>query len=118
MIAKILCLVVVLIHVYIVLLEMVFWKKRAARVFRMPQALVEQTAPMASNQGLYNLFLVVALLLGLCLSDPRLSNAFTAYALGCVGVAGIWGALTVSPRIAVVQTVPALLALIAGYFGF
>jgi putative membrane protein len=117
MIAKILCLIVVLIHVYIVLLEMVFWKKRAARVFRMPQALVEQTASMASNQGLYNLFLVVALLLGLCLSDPRLSSAFTAYALGCVGVAGIWGALTVSPRIAVVQTVPALLALIAGYFG-
>ncbi|RKP49735.1 DUF1304 domain-containing protein [Pararobbsia silviterrae] len=117
MIAKILYLIVVLIHLYIVLLEMVFWKRRAARVFRMPQALVEQTAPMASNQGLYNLFLVVALLLGFALSDPRLSTAFAAYALGCVGVAGIWGAWTVSPRIALVQTVPALLALAARYFG-
>ncbi len=117
MIAKFFYLLVVLIHVYIVLLEMVFWRKRAARVFRMPQALVEQTASLASNQGLYNLFLVVALLLGLGLSDPRLAAAFGAYALGCVGVAGLWGGLTVSPRIALVQTVPALLALLAYYFG-
>ncbi|HTJ94077.1 MAG TPA: DUF1304 domain-containing protein [Pararobbsia sp.] len=117
MVAKILYLVVVLIHVYIVLLEMVFWRKRAGRVFRMPQDLVERTASMASNQGLYNLFLVVALLLGIGLSDPRLATAFGAYALGCVGVAGIWGGLTVSPRIAIVQTAPALLALIAWYFG-
>ena len=92
-----------------------YFKKRSQP--RMPQELVEQTASMASNQGLYNLFLVVALVLGLGLSDPSLSNAFAAYGLGCVGVAGIWGAVTVSPRIALVQTVPALLALIAFYIG-
>lgn len=115
MIAKVLYLIVILIHVYIVVLEMVLWKQRAARVFRMPQALVMETASMASNQGLYNLFLVAALVLGWVLRDPRLATAFALYGLGCVIVAGLWGALTVSPRIALVQAVPALLALGARY---
>jgi putative membrane protein len=114
-VAKILYLLVILIHVYIVVLEMVLWKQRAARVFRMPQALVVQTASLASNQGLYNLFLVAALVLGWALPDPALAAAFALYGLGCVAVAGLWGAFTVSPRIALVQTVPAVLALAARY---
>jgi putative membrane protein len=117
MMAKVLYALVILIHVYIVVLEMVLWKRRAARVFRLPQALVVQTASMASNQGLYNLFLVAALVLGWILPDPQVASAFAIYGLACVAIAGIWGALTVSPRIALVQTLPAVLALAARYFG-
>jgi len=69
-----------------------------------------------ANQGCYNGFLVVALALGFCLPDPAIARAFTLYGLGCVAVAGIFGALTVQIRILFVQTVPAAAALIALYF--
>ncbi len=116
MISKALYLLVILIHIYIVVLEMILWKSRAARVFGLPQALVVQTAPMASNQGLYNLFLVAALVLGRALPDAGVAAGFALYGLTCVAVAGIWGAFTVSPRIALVQTLPAVLALAARFF--
>ena len=87
MMAKALYALVILIHVYIVVLEMVLWKRRAARVFRLPQALVVQTASMASNQGLYNLFLVAALVLGWILPDPQVASAFAIYGLACVAIA-------------------------------
>jgi len=103
-------LLVILIHVYIVVLEMFLWKKRAAKVFGMPQALVEQTVTLAANQGLYNGFLVAALLGGFC-TQAAVAEAFVVFGLGCVAVAGLYGAVTASPRILFVQTVPALLAL-------
>ncbi|MEJ1928721.1 DUF1304 domain-containing protein [Nostoc sp. NIES-2111] len=103
-------LLVILIHVYIVVLEMFLWKKRAAKVFGMPQALVDQTVTLAANQGLYNGFLVAALLGGFC-TQAAVAEAFVVFGLGCVAVAGLYGAVTASPRILFVQTVPALLAL-------
>lgn len=103
-------LLVILIHIYIVVLEMFLWKKRAAKVFGMPQALVEQTVTLAANQGLYNGFLVAALLGGFC-TQVAVAEAFVVFGLGCVAVAGLYGAVTASPRILFVQTVPALLAL-------
>lgn len=104
-------LLVILIHVYIVVLEMFLWKKRAAKVFGMPQALVDQTLTLAANQGLYNGFLVAALLGGFC-TQAAVAEAFVVFGLGCVAVAGLYGALTASRRILFVQTVPALLALV------
>ncbi len=76
-----------------------------ARVRRRDQAL-------AANQGLYNGFLVAALVLGLVgPADHRF--AFAVFGLSCVVVAGLYGAATVSRRILFVQAVPAGLALIA-----
>jgi putative membrane protein len=69
--------------------------------------------PAMSNQGCYNGFLAVALALGLLLPDAATARAFTIYGLGCVAVAGVWGAATVQIRILFVQTVPAVLALAA-----
>lgn len=103
-------LLVILIHVYIVVLEMFLWKKRAGKVFGMPQALVDQTVTLAANQGLYNGFLVAALLGGFC-TQAAVAEAFVVFGLGCVAVAGLYGAVTASPRTLFVQTVPALLAL-------
>jgi putative membrane protein len=115
LIAQILTGLVLLIHVYIVLLETVLFKTRGAKVFGLKREQVEAVAPAMFNQGFYNGFLVVALVLGFVLPDPALARAFTLYALGCVAAAGIVGALTAQIRILYVQTVPAAAALIALY---
>jgi putative membrane protein len=65
-----------------------------------------------SNQGCYNAFLVAALALGFALPSPAVAQALTYYGLGCVMVAGLWGAATVGIRILFVQTVPATIALV------
>ncbi|WP_088345993.1 MULTISPECIES: DUF1304 domain-containing protein [Rhodomicrobium] len=103
--------IVLAIHVYIVLIETVLFRTRGAKVLGIPPTRVEEMAPAMSNQGCYNLFLVAALVLGFVYPDPKVAEAFTLFGLACVIVAGIWGALTVKPRILFVQTVPAALAL-------
>jgi putative membrane protein len=113
--AHILTALVLLIHVYIVLLETVLFKTRGARVFGLPRERVESVAPLMSNQGCYNGFLVAALVLGFTYPDPAIAMAFTVFGLACVAVAGLWGAATVMIRILYIQTVPAALALAALY---
>jgi putative membrane protein len=112
-VAAILTSLVFLIHVYIVLLETVMFRSRGVKVFGIPPEQVERMAPVMSNQGCYNLFLVAALGLGLFYPDPVIARAFVIYGLSCVIVAGIWGAATVMIRILYIQTVPAALALLA-----
>lgn len=113
--ALVLIALVCLIHVYIFLLETVLFKKRGAKVFGIPQAEVESRAVAMSNQGCYNGFLAAALLLGLVYPDPAIAKAFAVFGLACVAVAGIWGAVTVMKRILYIQTVPAVLGLVAVY---
>ncbi|RJG04773.1 DUF1304 domain-containing protein [Noviherbaspirillum cavernae] len=113
--AKILIGLVLLIHVYIVLLETVLFRTRGRKVFGLKAEQVETMAPAMSNQGCYNGFLVAALALGLFHPTPAIAKAFTLFGLICVAVAGIWGAITVQARILFVQTVPAVLALVAVY---
>jgi putative membrane protein len=113
--ALVLIALVCLIHVYIFLLETVLFKTRGAKVFGIPRAEMESRAVAMSNQGCYNGFLAVALLLALVLPDPAIAKAFATYGLACVAVAGIWGAVTVMVRILYIQTVPALFGLAAVY---
>ncbi|MBY0240007.1 MAG: DUF1304 domain-containing protein [Burkholderiaceae bacterium] len=109
--AKIVTIVVLLIHVYIVLLETVLFRTRGRRVFGLTAEKAEIVQAAMSNQGCYNGFLVAALALGLLHPDAAIASAFTLFGLACVAVAGIWGAATVSTRILFVQTVPAVLGL-------
>lgn len=113
MVANILAGVVLLIHVYIFLLETVMFRTRGRKVFGMSDAQVEVMAAAMSNQGCYNGFLAAALAVGFLHPDPATAKAFTVFGLVCVAVAGIWGAVTVQKRILFVQTVPAVLALLA-----
>lgn len=112
LLATVLTVIVALIHVYIVVLEMVLWRSRGPRVFGITPSFAQESAALASNQGLYNAFLVAALLLGLLMREP-FATAFVFYGLGCVVVAGLWGAFTASRRILYVQALPAALALAA-----
>jgi len=113
LVAGILIALVVLIHVYIVVLEMVLWTKpRTRAAFGITKELAEQTKVMAANQGLYNGFLAAGLIWSL-VGPEHLRFAFAAFFLGCVILAGVVGAATVGRRILFVQTVPATFALIA-----
>ena len=111
--AKMLAGLVLFIHVYIFLLETVLFETRGRKVFGLTKEAAAIMKPAMSNQGCYNGFLAVALACGFLLPDAATGRAFTIYGLVCVAVAGIWGAMTVQIRILFVQTVPAVLALVA-----
>jgi putative membrane protein len=105
--------VVAAIHVYIVVLEMFLWRTpRGMRSFGTDQAFADRSAALAANQGLYNGFLVAGLVWGLLAGGP-IGFQVKIFFLGCVIVAGLYGAATVNRRILVVQALPAALALAA-----
>lgn len=110
--AQVLIAIIAFLHVYFFLLETVLFKTRGRRVFGLTAEKAEIMAPAMSNQGCYNGFLVAALAIGLLHPDPDVARTFVNYGLGCVAVAGIWGALTVKPVILFFQTVPAVIALL------
>jgi len=106
-----LVLVVAAIHAYILVLEMFLWRtERGRRAFGTDQAFADQSATLAANQGLYNGFLAAGLVWGAVAADP-VGFQVRVFFLGCVIVAGVYGALTVSRRILVVQAAPAIVAL-------
>ncbi|WP_270886995.1 DUF1304 domain-containing protein [Pedococcus sp. 5OH_020] len=103
---------VALIHVYIVVLEMALWTApRGRAAFGLEPEFAEATKTLAANQGLYNGFLAAGLLWGL-LGPEHLRFAFRVFFLGCVVVAGLYGAATANRRILVVQALPAAIALV------
>jgi len=100
---------VALIHIYILVLEMFLWEKPAGmRAFGLSREFASATKMLAANQGLYNGFLAAGLLWGMGAGDIRVQLFF----LGCVLIAGIYGAITASKKILWVQAAPALVALI------
>ncbi len=110
-IATVLVAVVALLHVWFLVLEMVLWRQPLGmRTFRLTPEQAETTASLVASQGLYNGFLAAGLGISLIAPDPT-ASAFKLFFLSCVIVAGIFGALTVSRRILLVQALPAALAL-------
>ncbi len=100
--------VVILIHLYIVVLEMLLWKTPYGRkTFGMTAEFARESRVLAANQGLYNGFLAAGLLWGLAAGKTDVVVFF----LGCVLVAGIFGGITASRRILLVQALPAAIAL-------
>jgi len=101
--------IVALIHAYILVLEMFLWEKPAGlRAFGLSKDFAAATRVLAGNQGLYNGFLAAVLFWGLGTGNTHLQYFF----LGCVLVAGVYGALTANIRILWVQAVPAAVALV------
>ena len=114
MIAHILTALVVLIHLYIVWLEMFAWTTRGRKVFKtFPKDLFEPTKALAANQGLYNGFLAAGLIWSFLITDPVWQVNIRFFFLGCVAVAGIYGAWTADKKILMVQTLPAVAAILA-----
>ena len=115
-IAKIAIGIIAIEHIYILWLEMFAWTTRARKVFPLPKDLFEPTKIMAANQGLYNGFLAAGLIWSLLISNLEWSQNVALFFLGCVLVAGLYGGLTVSKRILIVQAIPASVAIVAVLF--
>lgn len=98
-------------HVYFLVLEMFLWRTPLGlRTFGMTQEVADSSAVLAANQGLYNGFLAAGLVWGLL--ARHCGRAIKIFFLGCIIVAGIYGALTAKASILFVQALPAALALI------
>ncbi len=110
MLADVLVGLVALLHLYFLVLEMFLWTKPLGlKVFRNTPDKAESTKVLAANQGLYNGFLVAGLVWGIYLGAA--GQHIKIFFLGCVIVAGVYGAWSVSNRILWVQAFPGAAAL-------
>ena len=101
---------VALLHLYFLVLEMFFWDKPLGRrAFGLTPEFAAASKSLAANQGLYNGFLVAGLVWGIWLGAA--GGPVKIFFLGCVIVAGVFGALTASRKILWVQALPGAVAL-------
>lgn len=101
---------VALLHLYILYLEMFLWTTpRGRKAFGLTPEFAAATRVLAANQGLYNGFLAAGLLWGLWLGPA--GDPVKIFFLGCVIVAGLFGAATASRRILFIQALPGAIAL-------
>jgi len=109
-VANVLVGLVAVLHLYILVLEMFLWTTpKGRKAFGTTPEFAETSKVLAANQGLYNGFLAAGLIWGLARGDAATQLFF----LGCVLVAGLYGAATASKRILFVQAVPALISIAA-----
>lgn len=107
-VAKVLTVLIALLHIWILILEMFLWTSSYGRkAFAMSLERALATKVLAANQGLYNGFLASGLLWGVYREDLGVQCFF----LVCVLVAGLFGGLTVGRKILYIQALPALAAL-------
>ena len=106
--AQVLVALVALLHVYFLVLEMFLWTSpKGRKVFGTTPEFAEASKVLAANQGLYNGFLAAGLVWGLARGDAATQLFF----LGCVLIAGLYGAATASRKILFVQALPAAVAM-------
>ena len=109
-VASVVVALIAALHVYILVLEMFLWDKPAGlRAFRLTPERAAASKVLAANQGLYNGFLAAGLFWSLMLGESGRSVRF--FFLGCVLVAGLFGAATSSRKILFIQAVPAAIAI-------
>jgi putative membrane protein len=113
LLSSILIALVAIEHLYILWLEMFAWTTKGRKAFKtIPKDLFEKTKVMAANQGLYNGFLAIGLIWSLLIKNEEWHFNVAVFFLGCVIVAGVYGAATASKSIFFKQALPAILALI------
>ena len=109
--ANIVVALIALLHIYILVLEMFLWDKPAGlRAFGQTKAAATASKVLAANQGLYNGFLAAGLLWGL--SRGTTGAEIQLFFLGCVLIAGLFGAATANRRILWIQAVPAAIGML------
>jgi putative membrane protein len=106
------------IHVYIFVLESIAWSGPAARrTFGTTDATVEVTKPLAFNQGFYNLFLAIAVVLGIVVTsagEQAVGATLVFTGTGSMVAAGLVLLLSdrAKARAALIQLTPPLLAIV------
>lgn len=116
-IALVLVALVAVLHVYIMILEMFLWTgPRGQKAFGLTPEFAQASKALAANQGLYNGFLAAGLIWSVLHPAPEFAWQIAVFFLACVAAAGIFGAATASRKILFIQTVPAVVALLAVIF--
>ena len=111
-ITSILILFVAFEHLAFLYLEMFLWTKDVGRkVFGTSKDEAEATKVLAANQGLYNGFISAGLLWGYFYSKPEVGLQIILFFLGCVVVAGVYGAITAKISILYLQAFPAAISM-------
>jgi len=99
-------------HVWFMIFEIFMWNSAyARRAFKMSKETAASSAALAKNQGLYNGFLAAGLIWSILIADSSQAHSVKIFFLCCVGIAGIFGALTANYRIFFIQALPAFIAL-------
>src|ERR1035437_3297403 len=113
-IAKILIGLIALEHLFFLWIEMFSWENAGKKVFQgvLPEELFKSTKKLAANQGLYNGFLAAGLLWTFYIEDANWRLYISIFFLGCIAIAGLYGRITASKKILLVQTLPAVIAII------
>lgn len=89
---------------------MFLWDRPAGlKAFNLTHKQAQASKVLAANQGLYNGFLAAGLIWGLTLGNSGLG--IMTFFLGCMVIAGIFGAITASKKILFIQAMPAALGL-------
>jgi putative membrane protein len=106
---------VALLHVGFFVLESFLWTKPAGRrIFGLTAEKAHDSAALAANQGVYNLFVASGLIWGLVAHDGAF--AIKVFFLTFVIIAGIVGAITAKRSILFVQGLPGAIALLLVVF--
>ena len=109
--AQFMTVLVGLIHLYFMYLEMFLWQTpRGRKIFRTSESQARDSAVLAANQGLYNGVLGAGLIASLFLPD---AIGIRIFCFVFIVVVGAYGAMTVTKRIFWIQSLPALLAILA-----
>ena len=102
---------VALLHLLFLVLEMFLWTKPFGRkTFGLSEEFAAESATLAANQGLYNGLFAVCLLWGVYCGEP--AAEFVLVLLGCIIVAGCYGAWSAKGSIFWLQAFPAIIAIV------
>lgn len=113
--ATLLTALVALFHVWFLVLEIFLWDTPyGRRTFGLTPEFAAASRKLAMNQGLYNGFLAAGLAWSLG-AGGETGFAVRVFFLGCVVVAGVFGAATANRKILFVQALPGALALAATF---
>jgi putative membrane protein len=104
------CGIVAALHLYFLVLEMFLWDTpKGRKTFGTTPEQSASSKVLAANQGLYNGFLAAGLVWGV--AQGAAGRGDKLFFLGCVLVAGLYGAATSSKKILFVQALPAAIGL-------
>ena len=116
-VTQILIAFVALEHLYILYIEMFAWETIGKRTFKnFPEDLFSKTKGLAANQGLYNGFLSAGLIWSLLITDSVWQFNIALFFISCVIIAAVYGAISATPRILLLQGTPAILSLLCLLF--
>ena len=99
---------IAVLHIGFLYLEMFLWNTpKGHKIFKLDPTFAEQSAALASNQGLYNGFLAAGLIWSLMTPNTAFGFQLKLFFAACVFVAGLYGWMTVSKTILFAQALPA-----------